>query len=229
MVTVDPRPLDAAWIERLASLIAESPVNLVSRRDRADVKRLHIDECVLVGRRLPVAAGAAWMDLGTGGGLPGLVLAATYPSAHWTLVDARHKKIRQVEAFADALGLANVEAVHARAEDLAMDRVYRAAFDGVVSRAAGTLTVTAALARPFVGAGRVVAIRGPRVHDDVAMARVGLEQIGLSVENVERIDGTIRPTWLVRLCGSGRVSADFPKIQRVLLRADGGGPGVSTA
>jgi 16S rRNA (guanine527-N7)-methyltransferase len=228
-VVVEPRPVDVQWVERLAALIADSPVNLVSRGDRADVGRIHIDECVLISSRLTVSAGSRWMDLGTGGGLPGLVLARAYPSVRWTLVDARRKKIRQVARFADVLGLDNVVAVHARAEDLAAQRVHREAFDGVISRAAGTLTATAALARPFVATGQVVAVRGPRAAEDAVSAQHNLERIGLVVEKVEHIEGTIRPTWLVRMSGSGRVPADFPRIQRVLLRADGGGPGVSTA
>lgn len=228
-MAVEPWPVGAAWSARLAALIADSPVNLVSRRDRADVRRIHVAECVAITGRLAIEAGGRWMDLGTGGGLPGLVLAHAFPSVRWTLVDARRKKIRQVARFAEELGLDNVEPVHARAEDLAADDNYRAAFDGVISRAAGTLTVTAALARPFVTTGDVVAIRGPRAHEDVGSARPMLKRIGLVVENVEQVEGTIRPTWLVRLSGTGAVPADFPKTQRVLLRADGGGPSVSTA
>jgi 16S rRNA (guanine527-N7)-methyltransferase len=228
-VVVEPRPVDASWRARLATLIAGAPVNLVSRGDRADVGRIHVDECVRISERLTVRAGGRWMDLGTGGGLPGLVLAHVFPTARWTLVDARRKKIDQVAGFAAALGLENVDAVHARAEDLGSDPEHRASYDGVISRAAGSLTVTGALSRPFITTGTVVAVRGPRVDEDVAAARSPFARIGLAVEKVEGIDGTIRPTWLVRLSGNGRVPADFPKMQRVLLRSDGGGRGVSTA
>lgn len=211
------------WAEHLGRLIAESSVNLVSRRDRSDVRRIHVDECLLLAERLHPRPGERWMDLGTGGGLPGLVLAAAFPRTQWTLVDARAKKVDRVRQFAESLALANVQAVHGRAEDLATAADHVGAYGGVISRATGSLQQTAILARAFVTTGAVLAVRGPRATDDVAESGRLLADLGLLVDAVEQIDGTIRPTWLVRLRGQGPVPADFPRLQRALLRATRGG------
>lgn len=216
------RPIDAAWADELAHLIATAPVNLVSKRDRADVRRLHVDEAITVAQHLDVEAGSRWMDLGTGGGLPGLVLAAAFPDSMWTLVDARSKKIAQVRRFARELAVPNVQALHARAEELATAD-HLGGYDGVISRAAGSLVHTAVLARPFVSDGVVVAVRGPRAIAEVRAAATVCADLGLVVDAVDEIGGTIRPTWLVRLRGQGSVPADFPRTQRALLRATRGG------
>jgi 16S rRNA (guanine527-N7)-methyltransferase len=223
-----PRPIDAAWAAELARLIASAPVNLVSRHDRPDVRRLHVDEAIAVSRRMRLRAGSRWMDLGTGGGLPGLVLAAAFPDTSWILVDARRKKIGQVRHFVDVLGIENVQALHARAEDLAAS-AHTGAFDGVISRAAGSLALTAVLARPFITDGVVMAIRGPRAMHDVSTSAAIIADLGLVVDAVDEIGGTIRPTWLVRLRGQGPVPASFPRTQCALLRATRGGSSDGTA
>ena len=120
---------------RLAALIASSPHNLVARGDRPRILETHIDECVRLAKVLPLQPDSSWMDLGTGGGLPGLVLAVLRPDVRWTLVDSVGKKVAAVRAFASDLALSNVTAVRARAEALAHDADHRAAYDGVTSRA----------------------------------------------------------------------------------------------
>jgi len=218
-----PLPVSATWASELARLIATAPVNLVSRRDRPMVRDVHVEESIAVSQHVDVRDGDLWMDLGTGGGLPGLVLAAAYPSSAWTLVDARSKKIAQVQRFASVLGLSNVQALHARAEDLATS-AHVGRYDGVISRAVGSLAQTVVLSRPFITDGVIIAIRGPRVADDVEATTTLCGDLGLVVDAISEISGTIRPTWLVRLRGQGPVPADFPRTQRALLRATRGGP-----
>ncbi|HSK91893.1 MAG TPA: RsmG family class I SAM-dependent methyltransferase [Euzebyales bacterium] len=222
-VPLRPQALSDDWLDTLADLIASSPVNLVSRGDRADVRRVHVDECVAVAAAMTLEAGASWMDLGTGGGLPGLVLAASFPATAWTLLDARAKKLAQVERFATALEIGNITTLHGRAENLADDAAHRARYAGVVARAVGSLEVTLALARGFVAGGDVVAIRGPRARDEAAAIVRWCDRLGMTVETVEEISGTMRPTWLIRLRGRGPAPAPFPRVRSELLQTARGG------
>lgn len=220
---ITPVALADTWLDQLADLIADAPVNLVSRGDRHDVRTRHLDDCERVAHHLQLTAGTRWMDLGTGGGLPGLVLAGAFPSVSWTLVDARAKKMSQVAAFASALGLSNVTTVHARAEDLGRNREAHAGYDGVISRAVGSLLTTIALARVFVSTGQIIAIRGAGAPIDARHLTPATSRLDVTLDGVERIDGTIRPTWLVRARGRGPVPNDFSRTQQALLRPTRGG------
>jgi 16S rRNA (guanine527-N7)-methyltransferase len=218
-----PDRLTDAWCDRLALFISQAPVNLVSRADRADVRRLHIDEAVAVAQYLRPAPGSRWMDLGTGGGLPGLVLAASFPRVRWTLLDARAKKLAQVQQFAAELGLENVRTLHGRAEQLVADPTRCGAYAGVIARAVGQLGATIALCRGFVEDGEIVAIRGPRAREEAESLVPWSEDLGITVETVEHIGGTMRPTWLVRVRGRGPAPARFPRARTRLLQSARGG------
>src|SRR5687768_14548984 len=81
-VSAGQSPVDAA-LKQLADLIAASPHNLVAAGERAHVFERHVRECDALTRTMSPAG--RWMDLGTGGGLPGLVLALRYPGTEWVL------------------------------------------------------------------------------------------------------------------------------------------------
>jgi 16S rRNA (guanine527-N7)-methyltransferase len=154
----------AERLDRLAELIATSPHNLVSARDRTLLRTTHIPECVAVVEAVDPRPGEHWIDLGTGGGLPGLVAAILRPEVGWTLVDARRKKVEAVEGFIDDLGLQNARGLAGRAEVLAHEEPHRGAYDGVVSRALARLDVVAELARGFLRPrGRLEAVKGPSI------------------------------------------------------------------
>ncbi|CAM9600188.1 unnamed protein product [Phaeothamnion confervicola] len=128
---------DEQWrkVELLCDLIQEwnGRLNLVSRKDVENIFQHHVLPCLALANALPLAAGATVLDVGTGGGLPGLPLAICNPHARFTLVDARGKKIAAVADMARQLGLMNVDARHARIEEV--DQTY----DYVVGRAVAAL------------------------------------------------------------------------------------------
>ena len=114
-------------------------INVVSRKDIDHLYEHHILHSLAIARYLElhysstVLDGASVLDLGTGGGFPGIPLALEYPGASFTLCDSIGKKIKVAQAVADGLGLANVRCVNARAESLGED------FDWVVTRAVASL------------------------------------------------------------------------------------------
>ncbi|MBQ5364413.1 MAG: 16S rRNA (guanine(527)-N(7))-methyltransferase RsmG [Bacteroidales bacterium] len=114
-------------------------INVVSRKDIDHLYEHHILHSLAIARYLElhysstVLDGASVLDLGTGGGFPGIPLALEYPGASFTLCDSIGKKIKVAQAVADGLGLTNVRCVNARAESLGED------FDWVVTRAVASL------------------------------------------------------------------------------------------
>ncbi|SFR32111.1 16S rRNA m(7)G-527 methyltransferase [Robiginitalea myxolifaciens] len=121
--------------EKLGPLYQDwnSKINVVSRKDVEELYLRHVLHSLGIARVWQFKAGAQILDVGTGGGFPGIPLAICFPEVHFTLVDAIGKKIRVVQDVIQGLGLTNAEAHHIRAED--MDRK----FDYVVSRAVAAM------------------------------------------------------------------------------------------
>lgn len=198
----------------LATRIAASPHNLVSRRARDELWEVHIREAVAVAEVLApsVRPGSHWIDLGTGGGLPGLVLALLAPGATWGLIDAREKKIEEVARFAAELGLLHVKPCAGRAERLARQAVWRGAADGLVARALAPLPVLVELARGFVAeGGEVVAIKGPGLETELEQASEACRATNLKVSHIDVIEGLSREVRLARLRAVGPIPDWVPR------------------
>lgn len=119
-----------AQLDALASTVWERNqlINVISRKDPWVMER-HVLHSLGIAKVMGFLPGARVLDVGTGGGFPGLPLAVLHPKAEFVLCDSIGKKIKVVQAAADAAGLTNVVALHARAEDV------QGTFDFVVSRA----------------------------------------------------------------------------------------------
>lgn len=196
----------------LGQLIAESPHNLVSNRDRELLHSVHIPESAAVIEAIRPGDGQHWVDLGTGGGLPGLVGAILHPNVGWTLIDARRKKIDAVTEFIEILGLQNVRGVAGRAEVLAKDEEYRGLFDGVVSRALARLDIVAELARGFLKArGRLEVVKGPSLEQERgyfqnASGRLRMREVGST-----RVGSADRGTVVVSITAQGGPPRAIPR------------------
>jgi 16S rRNA (guanine527-N7)-methyltransferase len=132
-----PQVAGTQWVllEQMAALHREwnAKVNLVSRKDMENLEWHHYAPCIAVTRFLKLMDGARLLDVGTGGGFPGLVLAVLYPRAHFTLVDSVEKKINAVRDIATRAGLRNVETLSLRVETLKRE------YDFVTGRAVTAL------------------------------------------------------------------------------------------
>ena len=117
--------------EKLEQLYTEwnEKINVISRKDMDGLYEKHILHSLGIAKVMPFADGTKALDVGTGGGFPGIPLAILFPEVSFTLIDSIGKKIKVVEAVSEGLGLKNVTAVHGRAEKL------KEKFHFVVSRA----------------------------------------------------------------------------------------------
>lgn len=104
-------------------------INVISRKDIDSLYLKHVLHSLGIARVQPFAPGSRILDIGTGGGFPGIPLAILYPESSFVLIDSIGKKIKVVEGVAQALGLKNVKAIHGRAEK------EKGQFDFIVSRA----------------------------------------------------------------------------------------------
>ncbi|MFC4688418.1 16S rRNA (guanine(527)-N(7))-methyltransferase RsmG [Epilithonimonas pallida] len=110
-------------------------INVISRKDTDSLYEKHILHSLGIAKVMEFADGTKVLDIGTGGGFPGIPLAILFPNVHFTLVDSIGKKITVVKGVAESLGLKNVTAYHMRAEQL------KEKFHFVVSRAVTQMPV----------------------------------------------------------------------------------------
>ncbi len=141
-------------------------LNLSAIRDPEGILMKHVVDSLLIQQFDWIQDDMRVMDLGTGGGFPGLALAAIYPQTEFILVDSTEKKVKTVETMAEELGLSNVGCFIGRAEDLGQDRDFRAQFDVVVARALAGFSTLMEFCLPFVSTGgKMIAYQGPDMID----------------------------------------------------------------
>ena len=121
-------------VEQLGKLKAlytewNAAINVISRKDMDAFDERHVLHSLALVKAMKFAPGSDVLDVGTGGGFPGIPLAIVYPDVNFVLCDSIGKKMKVVRAVVQALGLTNVTVHHGRAEDI------KGQFDFVVSRA----------------------------------------------------------------------------------------------
>lgn len=109
-------------------------INVISRKDIDSLYEKHVLHSLAIAPICPFDDGAQVVDIGTGGGFPGIPLAIFYPEVEFVLSDSIGKKIKVVQEVANAIGLKNVTAIHSRVED-----IKGRTFDYAVSRAVAPL------------------------------------------------------------------------------------------
>lgn len=120
-----------AQFQKLEALYQDwnAKINVISRKDIDQLYTKHVLHSLAIAKIQPFVAGSYVLDVGTGGGFPGIPLAILFPETRFYLIDVIAKKIKVVQAVAEALQLKNVKAEQIRAENVKGD------FDFIVSRA----------------------------------------------------------------------------------------------
>lgn len=166
-------PLQLQRFSALEGLYREwnEKINVISRKDMEGLYEKHVLHSLSIAKVRHFPRGASVIDIGTGGGFPGIPLAILFPDCRFHLVDATGKKIRVVDEVARALSLENVTTAHERVETLKSGR-----YDYAVSRAVAPLKTLLSWSRPVIHPssghpkGSLICLKGGDLSEEIAQS-----------------------------------------------------------
>ena len=160
-------------------------VNLTAITDPEEFEMKHFADSVMSAGNDIMKNAKKIIDVGTGGGFPGIPLAILFPDKQFTLMDSLGKRIKIIDQLAKEIGIKNVELVHARAEDLAKKKEYREQYDVCVSRAVANLATLSEYCIPFVKIGGYFApYKTAAAEEEIAEGKKALFILGGHLESV---------------------------------------------
>ena len=190
-----------------------SKINLTAITDDEGIAVKHFLDCLLVTKSAEFKSGMKVIDVGTGAGFPGLVIAAAYPEVKVTLLDSTGKKLKAVQDMAEKMGVSNAEIVHMRAEDAGKSTDFREQYDFSTARAVAELRVLAEYTLPFVKkGGTFLSLKGSTALEELSAGEKAVHVLGGKIEGVDEFSlpgGDKRA--IIKVKKISQTSAKYPR------------------
>ncbi|KAM7276721.1 hypothetical protein ACFE04_018587 [Oxalis oulophora] len=172
-------------------------MNLTAVKDHNEVMERHIKDSLAIIPPIHDSYSShenlSLIDVGSGPGLPGLILAIACPGWKVTVLESMKKRCAFMEHAVEVTGLSNVQVVRGRAEDLGHDLLFREKFDVAVARAVAEMRILAEYCLPLVRVGGLfVAAKGHEPQDEVKSAEIAIQLMGASVLQMSAVDSHSR-------------------------------------
>ena len=202
-------------LDKFAEMLIETnkSFNLTAIKEPDDVTVKHFADCLSIFKYVDIPEGAKIIDVGTGAGFPGLVIAAAYPEIQVTLLDSTGKKLKAVQDMAEKMGVTNAEIVHMRAEDAGKNPDFREKYDFATARAVAELKVLSEYTLPFVKkGGSFLSLKGATAIEEISTGEKAVQILGGKIEGVDEFSlpgGDKRA--IIKVKKISQTSAKYPR------------------
>lgn len=191
-----------------------SVMNLTTITDFDEVISKHFIDSLSLIKIIDLNQIKKVIDVGTGAGFPGIPLKIVFPHLEILLLDSLNKRINFLNTIVEQLKLENISAVHGRAEEMAMNKIYRESYDLCVSRAVANLSTLSELCLPFVKVkGYFVSYKGDVVREELDQAKHAIFLMGGKIEKREDfvLPGTDFNRSLIKIIKQEPTSKKYPR------------------
>ena len=168
-------------------------INLTAVKDRDEAAQKHIADSLSVTKLEEYRNAKNVIDVGTGAGFPGALLAIASPDKGFTLLDSTNKRLKVIEEIAAEIEINNINTLHARAEEINKKPEYNGNYDLCVSRAVANLTTLVDWCLPFVRTGGAfIAYKGENYQEELELASTTIAKHGATVDRIEKLPDDYR-------------------------------------
>lgn len=161
-------------------------MNLTAITEYSEVIDKHFMDSILLGRVFDLNSVNAMIDVGTGAGFPGIPLKIVYPHLQVTLLDSLNKRVNFLNEVIEKLGISEIRAIHARAEEAGRQTQHRDHYDLCVSRAVANLAVLSEYCLPFVKPeGYFISYKSNQIEEELSQAKKAIHVLGGAYEDTQ--------------------------------------------
>lgn len=160
-------------------------INLISRQDENNILDRHFIHSLSILKYVDIPQKARCVDIGTGGGFPGLALKIARPDIYMFLLDSIKKKIKTTEMFAQHTGLKNINCIHNRVENICNQKKYIKYFDIIFSRAVAKTDIIIDWAIPIIkDNGKFIFLKGGNLNEEISKAKAKYKYLNFDVIDI---------------------------------------------
>jgi 16S rRNA (guanine527-N7)-methyltransferase len=164
-------------------------INITAIKEDSEIDIKHFLDSLTIFRTDIIKDNTKIIDIGTGGGFPGIPIKIKNSSTEVVLLDSLNKRIKFLNEVIKQLNLKNIKAIHGRAEDFGIDKEYREQFDIAVSRAVAPLNILLEYSLPFVKKdGFFISMKGPQIYEEIEEADKALKILGGQIQEKYEVE-----------------------------------------
>lgn len=182
-ISLEPKEIDEFRLYKDLLKEWNENINITAIKEDSEIDIKHFLDSLTIFNTDKIKDNIKIIDIGTGGGFPGIPIKIKNKTIQVVLLDSLNKRIKFLNEVIDKLNLKDIRAIHGRAEEFGRDKEYREQFDIAVSRAVAPLNILLEYSLPFVKkGGYFISMKGPQIYDEIEDAKKALKILGGEIE-----------------------------------------------